>query len=212
MDKRFAVLILAAGASTRLGRPKQLLPYLGTTLVEHAARTAIASGADDVVIVLGAKADAVREKLVGLPIRIAFNSEWGEGMGASIRCGIQALSQDIDCVVIALCDQPHITPDLLRDLAHRQLHTGSPIVASSYDGVIGAPCAFGREMFADLMSLKGDAGARELIRNSPSPIETVAFTGGIVDVDTIDDYKKLAPDPKGVKTSSPGSSTLGSEI
>ncbi len=193
MNKRFGVVILAAGGSSRLGRPKQLLPYLGMTLVEHAARTAIASGAAEVVVVVGAEADAVREKLQGLVVDIVQNSEWSEGMGGSIRCGISALSDDVGCVVIMLCDQPRITADLLRDLALRQFVSGSPIVASSYDGVVGAPCAFGRVIFPDLMSLQGDAGARDLIRRSETPIETVAFIGGNVDVDTPDDYKRLVP-------------------
>jgi molybdenum cofactor cytidylyltransferase len=194
MSKRFGIVILAAGASSRLGRPKQLLPYLGKTLVEHAARTAIASGAAEVIVVVGAESDAVREKLQGLPVRIVRNVDWAEGMGGSIRCGVAALQDGLECAVVALCDQPRITPDLLRELALRQIETGSRIVASSYDGVVGAPCAFGRELFADLMALQGDAGARDLIRNSAAPVETVAFSGGNVDVDTPDDYRQLVPE------------------
>ncbi len=196
MSHKFGVVILAAGASSRLGRPKQLLPYLGKTLVEHAARTAIASGADEVVVVVGADASAVKEKLKGLKIRIVHNADWAEGMGSSVRHGVGALSGDIECVVLALCDQPRMTPDLLRDLAVRHFESGAPIVASSYDGVIGAPSAFGQIHFADLMSLRGDSGAREIIRRSPNPVETVSFSGGNVDVDTPADYLKLVPPPE----------------
>lgn len=195
MRKRFGIVILAAGGSTRLGRSKQLLPYNGMTLVEHAAHTAIASGSSEVVVVVGAESDAVRKSLGDLSIQIVFNSRWAEGMGGSIQCGIGALSPDIECAVIALCDQPRITSDLLRDLAYKQFETGSSIVASSYDGVIGVPCAFGREMFSALTSLSGEAGARDLIRKSTTPVETVAFSGGIVDVDTIEDVAKLVPEP-----------------
>ena len=191
MSHKFGVVILAAGASSRLGRPKQLLPYLGKTLVEHAARTAIASGAEEVVVVVGADATLVKEKLKGLKVRIVRNSDWAEGMGSSVRHGVAALSPEIECAVLALCDQPRITPDLLRDLAIRHFETGAPIVASSYDGVIGAPSAFGQIHFKALMSLVGDAGAREIIRQSPTPVETVSFSGGNVDVDTPQDFQKL---------------------
>ncbi len=161
------MVILAAGGSTRLGQPKQLLPYRGITLVEHAARTALDSGANEVVVVTGCEARQVADKLKELALIVAFNLDWAEGMGSSIRCGVSALGADIACVVISLCDQPRTTQDLLRDLAQRHFKTGAPIVASSYEGVMGAPSrAFGAELFPKLMSLTGDSGARELIRTS----------------------------------------------
>jgi len=194
MSKRFAVVLLAAGGSRRLGRPKQLLPYLGRTLVEHAADVAVGSNADEVIVVVGAEHESVREKLAGAAVRIVLNPDWSEGMGGSIRCGVEALAAQTDCVVIALCDQPRITADLLRGLALRQFESGSPIVACSYGGVIGVPCAFGSELFPSLLSLTGDSGARDLIRSSPTPVEIVPFGGGNLDVDTGDDYRRLVPD------------------
>jgi len=182
MNHKFAVVILAAGSSGRLGRPKQLLPYLGRTLVEHAARTALASGAHDVVVVVGSDGEAVREKLKGLAVRVVSNSEWSLGIGSSIRVGIGALRPETECAVVALCDQPQITPTLLRSLAHRHFESGLPIVASSYDGVIGAPTAFGPSQFAKLMALPANKGARDLIRQSAFVL-TVEFSGGNVDVD-----------------------------
>ena len=191
MSQRFAVVILAAGGSSRLGRPKQLLPYLGKTLVEHAARTAIASGAHEVVVVVGAESDAVREKLSGLPVRIVRNRDWQTGMGSSIRCGVESLSSHVDSVVISLCDQPQITPDLLRNLASKAATSSSSIAASSYDGVLGAPSAFGKELFKELTSLAGDSGARDIIRNATQQIERVEFSGGNVDIDTPQEYQQL---------------------
>jgi len=185
----FAVVVLAAGASSRLGRPKQLLPYLGRTLIEHAVRTALASGAAEVIVVLGAEAAAVRERLQGLRVRLVTNSAWAEGMGSSIRCGVAAVRADIDSVVIALGDQPRITPDHLRALGQAAL----PVVASSYDGVIGAPCAFGRALFDRLMSLSGDEGARSILRSGDHKVETIEFRGANVDVDTPADYVALVP-------------------
>lgn len=187
---RFAVVVLAAGGSARLGRPKQLLPYRGRTLVEHAVRTALASGAHEVVVVLGAETEAVREKLRELKVRFVHNREWAEGMGGSIRAGIASLSGEIDSVVVALADQPRITPDHLRALAEKVGNDEFSIAASSYDGVLGAPCAFARSQFSRLLSLSGDAGARALIRGQ-SGVATIAFDGANVDVDTPEAYRDL---------------------
>ena len=187
----FGIIILAAGASTRLGRPKQLLSYKDKTLVEHVTQAALGSEASEVVIVVGFEAEAMRNKLNGLVVSIVENPEWKSGMASSIRCGLLSLRSDIKCVVIALCDQPHVTPELFRKLAVRHFETGAEIVASSYDGILGAPCAFGEPMYPSLLALAGDAGARELIRKSPTPVECVASEGGRVDVDTIEDVQAL---------------------
>ncbi len=183
----FGVVVLAAGGSGRMGRAKQLLPYLGHTLVEHAARTAIASGATEVVVVVGAYADEVRQRLRKLKVRVVLNRDWESGMGSSIACGVAALSEAVDTAVIALGDQPRITPAHLRTLGTR----GREIVASSYDGVVGAPCAFARSQFPRLISLTGDQGARSLIRSEN--VETIPFEAANIDVDTPEDYQLLVP-------------------
>lgn len=183
----FGVVVLAAGGSGRMGRAKQLLPYLGHTLVEHAARTALASGAAEVVVVVGAHAPEVRARLRGLRVKVVLNAEWAEGMGGSIAKGVAALSESVDTAVIALGDQPRITPAHLRALATH----GGPIVASSYDGVVGAPCAFARSEFPRLLALTGDQGARHLIRGAD--VETIPFEAANLDVDTPEDYQALVP-------------------
>jgi len=191
MTDRFAIVILAAGRSSRLGQPKQLLRYQGKTLVEHAASTALASGAHEVVVVVGAESERVRAVLSSLPIRIVENPDWQEGMGVSIRCGVASLLPDSGCVVIALCDQPKITADHLRHLVESCLESGSAIAASSYAGTLGAPCAFARSMFPNLLALQGDAGARDLIRNSQNQVAVVEFDAGNLDVDTPQDAVNL---------------------
>ncbi len=188
----FGVVLLAAGGSSRLGRPKQLLPYLGRTLVEHAARTALASAAAEVVVVVGAEARAVREALRGLRVRIVENGDWASGMGGSIARGVAALGSGTEAVVVALGDQPRITPSHLRTLAER-VSEDRPIVASSYDGVAGAPCAFGRSEFGRLEALKGDQGARDLIRSGGETVEVVEFAGANVDIDTPEDVRAFVP-------------------
>jgi molybdenum cofactor cytidylyltransferase len=180
----YGVVILAAGSSSRLGRPKQLVPYNGTTLVEHAANTAVASGADQVVVVLGAGADAIEAALSSSEVTLVRNPDWSAGMASTIRAGISALSEGIEVAIIALVDQPLVTPLHLAQLASKQAETGAQIVASSYAGIFGVPAAFSRELFPSLLALEGDAGARELIRQGNS--EFIEFPGASKDVDTVE--------------------------
>ena len=193
MHEKFGVIILAAGASGYRQKPKQLLPYLGRTLVEHAARTALASGASEVIVVVGADATAIREELRNLPVCVVSNRDWKEGIASSIRCGIQSLGTSVECSVIALCDQPKMTPGLIRELAQRQMETGVSIVASAYDGVVGAPSAFGKQVFPELLALEGERGARDLIRQSLDSLETIEFDGGNVAVGEPSVYRPVLP-------------------
>ncbi len=153
--------------------------------------TALTAAPAQVVVVVGAGAEDVVAVLEGVPVTIAVNYEWADGMASSIRCGIRAVPSGTDCVVIMLCDQPQITADHLRALVGRHGATGAPIVASSYGGVLGVPCAFSAELFGDLMSLHGDAGAREIIRSSDRIVESVVMPGECLDIDTIEDYERL---------------------
>lgn len=135
------------------------------------------------VVVVGANAPTIRNRLKGLRVRVVNNSQWTEGIASSIRVGIASLSPETECAVIALGDQPRITPNLLRDLAHKQAIGSPPIVASAYDGVVGAPCAFSKELFPKLLALKGKSGARELIRKSSIPVDTIDFDAGNVEIE-----------------------------
>lgn len=188
----FAVVVVAAGASSRLGKPKQLLLYKGETLLRHAAKAAIESGASDVVVVLGFDAVAMLSELGGVPVRTVVNEEWPEGMGSSIRHGIDALGSQVKCAVVMLGDQPYVTPQHICSLASRHFDGGAPIVASLYDNVRGVPCAFGSEVFPELLALTGDSGAKELIRAASAKVDTVPFFGGSLDIDTQEDYDRLS--------------------
>jgi len=192
---RFAVVLLAAGGSSRFGSPKQLLPYLGRTLIEHAADVAIASGAAEIIVVLGSEAITIQARLQDLPVRIVTNPNWQEGLGSSIRRGIAAVGAETQSVVIALADQPHVTPAHLRALGESAEDPDQPIAASSYGTTLGAPCAFHRSQFPGLQALKGDEGARALLRAGTVAVTAVPFPRATQDIDTPTDYAALVASP-----------------
>lgn len=182
----FSVILLAAGGSSRLGRAKQLLPFGEGTLIGNAAMVSLDCGASEVIVVLGSKAEEIEKALASMAVKVVVNTDWAEGMASSIRTGLKAVSESSKAAVVALCDQPRVTSAHLRALAESVLNGEAPVAASSYDGVLGAPCAFSRSMFGQLMELKGDVGAREIIRNSKS-VKSVPFDEARLDVDTESD-------------------------
>lgn len=140
-------------------------------------------------MVVGAEASEVARRLANLGVRIVENPAWSEGMSTSIRAGLLALAEECDTVVLALADQPHVTPEHLRALAE----AAAPRAATSYEGIRGAPCAFARSEFPLLLGLQGDAGARDLIRDGSNPPTLVPFEGAAIDVDTERDAQALRP-------------------
>lgn len=194
-DLRLAVVILAAGASTRMGTPKQLLSVEGKPLLIRAAEAALAAPAWPVVVVLGAQAEKIRPTLAQSPVLIAESADWAEGMAASIRTGIttvQQFSRRIDAVVLALCDQPAFSAGVIAQLVAAQRTTGRSIVAASYAGRRGAPALFLREHFGALAHLTGEEGARALLNESPDRIATVDLPALAVDLDTPADVATFA--------------------
>jgi len=190
----FGVVILAAGASTRLGRPKQLLQFRGRSLLRRAAETALDSGASAVVVVLGAQAERLQEELTGLPVTIAINPEWEEGMASSLRAGIGALTTSAaEAAVVMLCDQPLVTAETLRGLFTAQATGGQRAVVSVYaDGAPGPPCLFVRALFPELLALRGALGAKQLIARLPeAAVARTPFVGGSCDIDTEADWEQF---------------------
>ena len=188
---RFGAIILAAGASTRMGKPKQLLLIEGRTLVVRTAEAALTSGAWPVVVVLGASAAEIRPALARLPVLIAENSAWPEGMASSIRAGIATLEQfsrTLDAALLALCDQPAFSADTIERLVAAQRATGRSIVAAHYAGRQGAPALLLREHFPALSALTGDAGARDLLNGDPTRVAAVDLPELGRDLDTPADY------------------------
>lgn len=186
-------VILAAGASTRMGMPKQLLQLGGQTLLRRAANAALESGCRPVVVVTGANAAACRETLRGLDAREAVNQQWESGMGSSVRVGIEAVVtvDQIAAVVLMLCDQPFVTREIIVRLVAAHRETGCSIVASRYGESYGVPAFFASTYFAELTALKGGAGAKQIIQKHLRKAHLLPFPGGEIDVDTPDDFARL---------------------
>lgn len=193
------LIVLAAGASTRLaaGTPKQLLRYEGRSLLRRAAETSLASVCRPIIVVTGAHNTETTHEVIDLPVIIAHNERWRDGMSASIAKGLTTLEAASDqapprAVVLMLCDQPFVSSEHINMLVTTYLTTGKPIVASSYADARGVPALFDRRAFPALMKLQGDRGARALLAaQSARDIACVPFQRGIVDIDTVRDYEDL---------------------
>jgi CTP:molybdopterin cytidylyltransferase MocA len=180
-----AAIVLAAGASSRMGRPKQLLRITeDESLIERAIRLAHEAGCLPVIVVLGAHADAIREQ-AHLPAVIVENSAWADGVAGSIRTGVAAAGQ-ADAALLLACDQPAVSAQHLRTmLLAAEQHA---IVASTYAGVTGIPAAFSRKYFDELMALSGDSGARSLLVRHA--VHSVPLAGGEADLDRPEDLPR----------------------
>jgi molybdenum cofactor cytidylyltransferase len=175
-----AAVILAAGASVRLGRPKQLLELNGEAMVRRSARLCVEAGFDPVVVVVGSSAAKVSSALDGLAVMCLTNAAWSEGMASSIRVGIGSLPEQSSGVLLLPCDQPALSLGLMQEF--RRMHQTAPdsILASEYGGGAGVPALFPRKLFEELESLSGDRGAKALLGDS----RRILFPGGEIDFDT----------------------------
>lgn len=181
---RVTAVLLAAGGSRRLGRPKQLLPWRGEALVRHAARAALGCGADETLVVVGAHEDAVRAALAELPLRIVPNPDWEDGLASSLRVGAQAARHD--ALLVVLADQPHVDAALLAALVDAG-RAGATRVACDYAGRAGVPAFFAHG--DELHDLSRDRGARDLLQDPSVP--RIPFPAGTVDIDTEEDWQEL---------------------
>ncbi|MEJ2208883.1 MAG: nucleotidyltransferase family protein [Anaerolineae bacterium] len=187
-------IVLAAGASRRMGQPKQLLPIDGQPMVRLVTEAACAAGLAQVVVVLGAHAADVAVALEGLPVGLVVNEDWREGMSTSLGVGLGALRPEIAAALLVLADQPDLSPELLRALVARYRATGAPLVAPYHGGRRGNPVLFDRALFAELEAVTGDRGGRSVVARHEAELERVEVQDPAVvsDVDTPQDYEALA--------------------
>lgn len=194
MNENWGIILLAAGTSGRLGRPKQLLMYKGKTLLQGAIETAKASGATYIILVLGARQAELAPTFKQDDIILVNNEEWQLGMSSSIRSGLNKILQiepEINAVVFMACDQPFVNKVLINNLLKKYDETDNPIIASGYGNSVGIPALFDRKMFGHLLALQGEGGAKKIISENSMQLSVVDFKEGVIDIDTESDYEKL---------------------
>ena len=188
------IIILAAGNSSRMGQPKQLLTFRGKGLLDIAVDAAIRTSIRPIIVVLGANAEIIMKNTNYPEISYIVNEHWKEGMSSSIALGITTIKDwipELENVIIAVSDQAYMNRGVLNALLSKKESSGKNIVASSYNETTGSPALFNKKYFAQLTSLKGDKGAKQILEQHPNDIATVDFELGQIDIDTITDYENL---------------------
>jgi molybdenum cofactor cytidylyltransferase len=185
-------VVLAAGVSSRLGVPKQLLIYRGQPLLAVVVQNLLASPVDEIIVVLGHMAEEVATALRGLPVKVVVNSKYADGLSSSLKAGLAALCDSVGAVLFVLGDQPLVQPETIKILIRQyEIHGG--IVAPSFGGRRGNPVLFDRRLLSGI-EFAGDAGGRVVIERHPEILHLVDVSdaGVLFDIDTWEDYHKLA--------------------
>jgi molybdenum cofactor cytidylyltransferase len=193
-ETQIAAIILAAGGSSRLGQPKQLLPFRDKTLVRTIINAACEAGCSPVVVVTGSDAEKLHRELAHANVVEVQNANWQRGIGSSIRSGVQALrdhAPDVEATFLLACDQPAVNARLIEGMIAMHLATKKDIVASSYADTVGIPAFFDRSLFDDLLSLGDEAGAKSIILQNDERVARFAFAEGAIDIDTLEDWKRF---------------------
>lgn len=191
--ENIAIIILAAGNSSRMGMPKQNLLIHGQTLLQRMAAVALEIS-PKVVVVLGANAGDIVPSLRGMDLKLLRNDQWNKGMGTSISQGVKYVQNEFpetESIITLVCDQPFVSVQLLQKLVHASVAFSSGIIASYYDGVNGVPALFRRQFFSALTDLREDEGARKIIKAHKRDVVSIPFGQGLIDLDTPEDYDKL---------------------
>lgn len=178
-----------------MGEPKQLLRFNGKTLLRHTTEAATDSGCRPVVVILGANAERMKKEIEDLPLTIAVNEKWAEGMSSSLKVGltrILEIAPDLSAVVVMLCDQPLITDETISRLIETYKKTKKPIVACEYENTIGVPALFAREMFDELLNLRGDTGAKAIIKKHADKTAKLHAPEAAFDIDTPEDKLRIS--------------------
>jgi molybdenum cofactor cytidylyltransferase len=186
-----AIIVLAAGASRRFGTPKQLLRYKGMTLLHRTIETALLSKAKSVYVVLGFEAEKMKLDIADFPVEVVENHDWQSGIGSSICSGIKSLDPTIDAAIIILCDQLKLSTLILNSLIDPYVSTRALIVTCKYAGTVGVPTLYDRRIFPELLTLRGDHGAKAIIERYASERIEIDFSGGEEDIDTVADQGSL---------------------
>lgn len=187
-----AIIILAAGASSRMGMPKQLLMIEGKTLIKRVSDLAMNTSCHPIVVVLGANRNDIRSELDKMPITIIDNPKWEDGVSSSIKMGLVGAymtQKDIDAVIFLTVDMPFVSVSLINKmLIEANQNLDSQVVACNYEKQSGIPVLFKRSLFNDLLELKGDEGAKKIVKQNKDKSTFIDFPEGKFDLDTMDEY------------------------
>ena len=191
------IIILAAGSSTRMGQPKQLMMYKNKTFLQHIISEAKNALLDPVICVTGYQSDLITNSISVMEVSIVYNEHWPEGMGSGISTGIRHLMlTDADSVILAVSDQPYVSSDLFSEMVRWKDESGKGIVACTYAGTLGTPVLFTKDYFDRLQSLNGNQGAKNIVKLNLPDVCPVEFEKGSVDIDSKEDYEKLISEIK----------------
>jgi len=187
------IIILAAGASTRLGEPKQNLSFRGKNLLNHAITVAKETDYTPIIIITGAHT-LETDDISDPEVYVVQNPDWQKGIAASISLGISYLQEKepkISGVILMVCDQPYVTSTILHQLITERIKTNKPIIACSYQDTLGTPVLYDKKYFEALSNLKGDEGAKKIILKNLEEVASITFDLGSIDIDTEEDYQQL---------------------
>lgn len=198
MIGRVTGIVLAAGASSRLGQPKQLLDFGGRPLLQHAIDAMERSGLVDIVLVLGHRAEEVEAAVAtGPDTRTVVNPDYALGQATSLRAGLEAADERSQAAVVILGDQPAVGALHVRTIVETYLATGGKVVQAAFGGKPNHPTLFERSVWPELMAIEGDQGAREVLKKHPEWVLRVEMGGEPPsDLDTWEDYERLTGNPR----------------
>ena len=185
-----SAILLAAGESQRMGRPKLLLPFGSSTILGQTIDNLLGSKVDEVIVVLGARAQEMKKIVAGRRVKVAFNPDYHQGMSTSIIAGLKRVNSKVQRVMVALADQPLIDKDTYNRLIEKSLSCDNSIVVPAYQTKRGNPIIFPIKYQEELLGLEGDVGGREILKKHPDDMLEVAVDSESVkiDINTLDDY------------------------
>lgn len=194
MKEITGIVVLAAGSSSRLGQPKQLLLYKNTSLLKYTIYQASQVPNTAIIVVTGSNHELIEKEITGPEIKTIFNPDWELGMSTSIATGLKELlrlNPDIQKCIFTVCDQPFITTIVFENLIKEYQKKVKGIAASKYAATLGTPVLFHKKYFTELLQLKGQEGAKKIINRFLEDTVAVPFEKGNIDIDTIEDYNEL---------------------
>lgn len=187
-----AGIVLAAGASTRMGGNKLFFELEGEALLRRAVRAAVSAGLDPVVVVLGHEAERARATLEDLACRPVLNPDYARGQGSSLRAGVAALPPHAAAAVVTLADMPFVTAGMIATVVERYRQGTAPLVVSDYGGTTAPPTLYDRSLFSEVLALEGEAGGRHVVNRHRDELLAVGFPAeALIDLDLPGDYERV---------------------